>query len=241
MIYAEHVIGLRALERTRPDTPETAVAVQDRFQQIQESGALRARVSPKPVGEDGSTFELDRLAGDNRYVFMSHGPRYRELYPSHLCYGFIFDPKQLVVECGALVAPDLLEMYEDLLDKIVQEIDAELPPMPMTSDEEIAEFAGLFGEHDPEMLAYIQQQSTSRYWDIFEAVRDRDFTVEGAEAAHDRFLEQSARFQALLRKSGDEALSALWEMEYQAEILMLNDIPLKYAIGTIEAGVIRLK
>ncbi|MGL4559163.1 MAG: hypothetical protein ACRCV5_16810 [Afipia sp.] len=239
-IYAEHVIGLRAVELARQDDPETAVSVRLRFEQIRASGVLLPRVEPKPVGEDGSVFDFDRIAGDNQYVFLSHGARYRNLRKPSLCYGFVFDAQQLIHECGALVGPDMLEVYEDLLDKIVQDIDGSLPPLTAVSDEELSEFACLFGEHDPEMLAYIQQQSTSRYWDIFDAVRDGDFSVEGAEEALNRFLQQSAQLRGIMRRSGDEAIAALREMEMQAEILAPNSLLLKHAVGTIEAGEIYL-
>jgi hypothetical protein len=165
---------------------------------------------------------------------LSYGPRYRLLRPEHLCYGFAFDARQLVA-AGALVGVDMLDVYEDILNEIVQAIDASLPPLPPVSDEELVEFAGLFGEHDPEMLAFIKEQSTSRYWDIYNAVVEGDTTVEGATEARERFLVAATEAQVRERKAGREAL-ALLDGEEMLEIVVPDPLSLDQAVGVIKAG-----
>jgi hypothetical protein len=232
-MYAEHIIGLRATELARPDSPKTAVAVRRRFDAIEASGVLLPRPEPKAPGEDGSLFGLDRLAGDGRYVFLSYGARYREVREEALCYGFLFDPMALILQHGALVGPDMMEEYDTILDEVVREVDASLPPLPQASDAEIAEFMALMGEEDPGMAAYIQQASTSRYHDLCDAVISGDTAVEGAELAIRMFRERAQVAQAELRLSGADALNAL---TLGMEILVPDYLPLALCIGRIEAG-----
>lgn len=228
--YAEHIIGLKSLEYIH-DTPATHAAVRRRFEAIQRSGVLRPRSRPRhPVEDVGTMFELDWLAGDHNYVFLSYGPRYRLQRPPELCYGFVFDADQLIRERGALVGSDLLPEYELLLDGIIREIDASLPPLPAA---DIDEISAMLGSSDPDLLAYVREQSTSRYHDIERAVRNGDVSVEGAADAIARFKAQVGDLQRQHRVGGEAALARL---EPGMEILAPGELPLSYAIGTIEVG-----
>lgn len=236
-MYAEHIIGLRAQEHVHPQAENTAVAVRQRFEEIRALGLLLPRTEPKPLGEDGSVFDLDRLAGDGRYVFLSYGARYRLEREPALCYGFLFDAEMLIRRCGALVGPDMLDEYDTILDAVAREVDASLPPLPMASDEEIAKFMALVGEDDPEMATYIQQSSTSRYHYICDAVKSGDYSVEGARIATYKFREAAKQAQTRLRLSGQAALDAL---QPGMEILVYNQLALGWRLGTIEGGEICL-
>lgn len=233
-IYAEHILGLTASEMVKPAEPGSAASVRRRYQAIIRSGRLTPRTSPKPLGEDGSLRFLDRMAGDQRFVFLSYGPRYRDMRTPDTCYGFLFGAQHLIEQHGALVGPDLLGDYEDLLDRIIDEVDASLPPLPMISDGELAEFAALMGETDPNLLAYVQSASTSRRHDLETAIALGDWSVEGTATVRDRFCTEVGAIQAR-RLSGPAALASL---RPGLEILIPGQLTLSAAIGRIEAGVI---
>ncbi len=228
-MLAEHIIGLRADERGRP---EQAANVAQRFAAIKADGALRPRADEKPLGADGNLFELDRLAGDNAYVFLSVGERYRAYMHPALAYGFVFDPADLVINHGALVGPDLLQHYEQLLEECIATVAATLPPLEPISDAELAEFALLAGE-DPAMLAYVREQSVYRDSDIDMAIRLGDMTEPGAAEAVALFCSRVGAVQARWRHAGEQALAVLNE---NMEILVPGALPLSAACMTIEAG-----
>lgn len=229
MLYAEHIIGLTAAETC--DHTQVATIAQ-RFAAIKASGALRPRTTEKPLGADGNLFELDRLAGDNAYVFLSVGPRYRNYRHPAQVFGFVFDAKNLVINHGALVGPDLLQHYERLLEECIAEAATALPPLEPISDAELAEFDAIAGD-DPAMLAYVQAQSVYRDSDIDMAIRLGDMTEPGALEAVAMFQARVGALQAQWRKSGAVALAALNE---SMEILVPGALPLGAAIYTIEGG-----
>jgi hypothetical protein len=232
IIYAEHIIGMTAHEAAQPELDASAKKMRRRYEAILACGALQPHTAPRRVGQDGGMFELDHLAGDGQYVFLSYGPRYRSLRPAHLCYGFVFDAATLINTCGALVGEDLLCDYEDLLAEAIEEVDASLPPLPVASDDEMERVAALVGD-DPNLLAYIRQASASRYHDIERAVRLGDNSVEGMFAALTIFRLRVAELQALKRAGGTTAHAALFP---GVEILVPARLSLDYAVGRIESG-----
>lgn len=230
-MHAEHIIGLTAKEKSgAPAAIASAVAA--RFAAIRADGALRPYCAERPMGAHGNSFELDHLAGDSGYVFLSVGERYRRYAENGTAYGFVFDAERLVLECGALVGPDMLHHYEDLMEQCVAEVAATLPPLPMISEEELAGFATLAGD-DPAMLAYVREQSVYRDSDIDMAIRLGDMDEPGATEAVALFQQRAPAMQAQWRKSGDEALAML---EEGMEVLVKGSLPLALAIGTIEGG-----
>ena len=236
MMYAEHIIGLLPRERDCADDPAVVAAVRARFVQILHSGQLRAR-GARTVGQDGSIFELDVLAGDGQYVFLSYGPRYREVVPTALCFGFLFDANTLICQHNALVGPDMANAYDCAIDEAASTVVSLLPPLPAAADAEIAEFMQLMGESDPGMAAYIQQQSTSRYHDLCDAIRNNDRSAPGGAQAIDIFLARAQAAQEELRLAWPLALDALVP---GVEILVQSPLPLSAAVGVIEAGELRL-
>lgn len=244
-MFAEHVIGLSNTEAAaRFDESKQAAAVESlrqRFQAIQVAGELQPRSRPRNPSRDdhGSSFEFDLLAGDSDYIFLSYGPRYRHLYPDELCYGFVFNPEQLI-QAGALVGPDLIHDYEDLAHEIAEEVNARLPALPEASDQELEEFADLFGVHDQEMLAHIRQQSTSRYHDILDGMRYQDPSIPGAKIAMWLFRRRVSSIQAEHREAGKEALTLLEQEDTgNLEILFPGQLPLTWSTGTIVAGQVK--
>lgn len=236
-LYAEHIIGLRAVEHMREEDAGTIAAVVARYEYIRARGFLRGRENGKEMGEDGSLGDLDVRAGDGQYVFLSYGPRYRQLRQPQTCYGFIFDAVRLIRDYGALVGPDLLHHYDDILDRVARRVDKKLPPLPAISEAELAEFMALTGEDDPGMAAYIRQSSTSRYHDLCDGVRFDDASALGGAEAIDRFERMARRIQRWARVSGQRALTAL---QPGVEILVPSPLPLSAAIGCIEGGEIVL-
>ena len=230
-MHAEHIIGLTAKEKSG-DPAAIASAVAARFATIQADGALRPYCAERPLGAHGNSFELDHLAGDSGYVFLSVGERYRRYAENGTAFGFIFDAEQLVLGCGALVGPDMLHHYEDLMEQCIAEVAATLPPLPMISEEELAGFAALAGD-DPAMLAYVREQSVYRDSDIDMAIRCGDMDEPGAAEAVALFKQRAPALQAQWRKSGTEALAIL---EEGMEVLVKGSLPLTMAINTIEGG-----
>lgn len=227
-MIAEHIVGLTPLEYTQRD----GLSVRCRFEKIVAQGVLLP--AEKRNAENGSnSFDLDFLIGDNQYVFLSAGPRYRLDRPSALCYGFLFDAEDLIRNHGALVGPDLGAEYEEILDAVVREVDASLPPLAEISDEELDAFADAMGITDPDMLAHLRRESTSRYHDLIAAVTAGDLSVEGATQAIEQFKAEAKKMQDRLRLRGEDAIAALAE---GMEILVPTRLALALSIGTVEGG-----
>lgn len=235
-LYAEHIIGLRAVEHVREEDASTAAVVSARYEYIRACGFLTGRENGKDLGEDGSLGDLDIRAGDGQYVFLSYGPRYRHLRTPAACYGFLFDAAQLIRDYGALVGPDMLPYYDDILDRVARYVDRRLPALPAISEAELAEFMALVGEDDQGMAAYIRQESTSRYHDLCDAVRYDDASEPGGAEAIDRFQRMAHRIQRWARAGGRQALAAL---QPGLEILVPSPLPLTAAVGFVEAGEFR--
>lgn len=232
MKHAEHIIGLSAIERARKD----AQAARRRYEEVIAAGVLRPRGDGRRGLHDaGSTFTLDTLAGDGRYVFLSLGARYRTVREPELCYGFVFDAEQLI-RAGALVGPDLLGDYEEIADRIARRMEVVLPAAP-PSAEEPAEFAALFGADDPGMLAAMREMNRSNYWDLLDVLEHGDEEDPIAAEARRLFRVEAAAVQARRRVGGEAALARVCRQDERLEIVYPGEIPLAWAIGYIEAGV----
>src|SRR6185369_16810125 len=122
MLKAYHIIGpSSAADVARiADAHHQSRIIQelrDKHTAIIRSGALR----PAQAQEHSRQFALDRLAGDNQYVFLSVGKRYW-LSPDEANFGFLFDAEELLLHHGAILRDgDLMQAYEDLLDEIVSD------------------------------------------------------------------------------------------------------------------------
>lgn len=231
-MFAEHIIGLLPTEYSDPE--KSASDVRTRFERIKKDGILKPAAKREFMGTSNS-FDLDFLAGDNQYVFLSAGSRYRNERPDCVCYGFVFDAADLI-NYGALVGPDLANEYDALLDSVVRQVEAILPPLSTISDSELAEFAEAMGITDSAMLAHLRDESTSRYHDLIRAVEDQDASVEGATEAIGLFKAGAQKLQSEMRFSGAEAIARL---EKGMEILVPRQLPLALAKGTIECGVVK--
>jgi len=244
MITAEHIIGLSAMELGRcvyGDKDAIKTIIRQRFETIHQEGQLKPRGNfLRELDSQGSQRNFDLLAGDGKYIFLSAGSRYRQVRESDICYGFIFDAKDLI-EAGAIVGPDLLADYEALADEITIEVEATLPAKQPVSDEDLKEFAEKMGISDPGMLDFIRTDSTRRHHDIFSAMEDGDLSVPGAEQALMLWRE---RLPAILakRKSGVEALEMLKEGKGKGdlEILVEGPLDLQLSIGLIVGGQLKL-
>lgn len=227
-MIAEHIIGLTAAEYVQGD----GSSVHQRFEQIKAHGALLPATA-RNIGDASNSFALDFLAGDNQYVFLSAGPRYRVERPAHLCYGFLFNVEDLIRNHGALVGPDLGPEYEEILDAVVRDVDASLPPLPEIGDEELSQFAETMGITDPTVLAHLRKESTCRYHDLISAVTDGDLTVEGASQAIEMFKSEAKKIQKSSRLRGEAALAGLAE---GMEILVPTSLAIAMAVGAVEGG-----
>jgi hypothetical protein len=241
MGLAEHIIGLSAAEIGRyhyGGDAGVAEVVKHRFDAILRSGYLLARgarvKSPRGLKDHGNTFEFDHLAGDDRFIFLSAGSRYREIREPEICFGFVFDAEALVAD-GALVGPDLIENYEALAYEIAVEVESTLPPRPPMSNEELADFADAMGVKDPYMLQYIRSQSRRRYHDIIDGMKAKDESVPGVSEALALWCERLPTVQAK-RNRGTEALEMLRGADKDLEVLVEGPLSIAKAVATIEEG-----
>lgn len=229
-MFAEHIIGILPAERMNP--AESTESVRSRFHAIKSSGVLLP-AEKREFMSTSNSYDLDFLAGDNQYVFLSAGARYRDERPGCICYGFIFDPVELITNHGAVVGPDLANEYDALLDSVVRQVESTLPALPAISDDELAAFTELMGITDSSMIEHIRVESSSRYHDLIAAVEDQDDSVKGAAEAIKLFKIGAKKLQSEMRFSGQEAIDRLAE---GMEILVPKQLPLSLAKGTVEYG-----
>jgi hypothetical protein len=238
MMFAEHVIGLSARElgaaSYRGDEQVLGV-VRERFAQVLQDGYLRPRgETPLTLEHVGSLTDLDALAADNQYVFLSAGSRYRE-NRGNLAYGFVFNAADLVRR-GALVGKDMLSDYSDLAGEIATEMASHLPPPTPLSAEEIAEFAARFDEDDADVLAYVQDNENEHYYRIMDALLKGKQETEEERFAVQEFSRRVRILQSHARKTGAAALRLLTDCTGSVEILWPGSLPLSWSVGLIRGG-----
>jgi hypothetical protein len=223
MMNVEHIIA----KSIAPPTAEV-------FAQICADGELRPRRALRSAGEHGRTFALDHLAGDTEYLFLAYsdpryGSRYRQSLPPEHCYGFQFPVSALKGIEGVLVGDrDLLPLYDDALESAINEVLPHLPPL-LPDDEAVAEFLARFGDAPLGMEAALRESTTSRYWEIWDAVEAQDFSVLGVEEVMPKFISAVAQLQQKYRRPLAEA-----RITPQCEVLVPCPLPLSLCYGFIE-------
>src|SRR5437899_2145566 len=147
MLKAYHIIGPSSVADVarlgNSEYPEHQSRIiqelQAKHQAIIHSGALR----PAQEQEHSRQFALDRIVGDDKYVFLSVGKRYW-LSPDSANFGFLFDAEDLLLHHDAILRDgDLMQDYDDLLDEIVSEYTTSRDPALWTEEEKRLLFEAL--------------------------------------------------------------------------------------------------
>ena len=94
------------------------------YDAIVKAREIRPRGRKRRHGESGWGFETDYLAGDARYVFLGIGEKYQLETMNEARYFFAYDAHRLISEYDALVANDLANDYDALVDAIIEETNA---------------------------------------------------------------------------------------------------------------------
>ena len=191
---------------------------------------------------------MDWHAEDNEYVYFSPGNNdfYLMLQPDGTdgTYGFIFNAETLIREYNALVGPDLMTKYDELLHEVAKEIDARLPRK--TVDE--AALQAFFEQHaitDPNMQARMRQDEAENYYDVLYGMLDREMDVPGVREGLAAFKKRVKHLKAKYRVSGAAALARLRTDENlrsehpigtPLEILVASAVPISIAVGQIRRG-----
>lgn len=236
MIEAYHIIGLSDLDQGRVASErahaEILAHVQDRYACIVQSGFLR----PASVEDVHRTFALDRLAGDNEYVFLSIGKRYWSLLED-ANYGFVFDAEQLIRAGAILRSQDLLSSYEEALEEVTQGFIPFADPSTWTSEQITALFQSL--EDDGQTDSF---PSNDAYYALRDAIERQDTAYPHVKEAIALLKERMHALQQRVQGSGETALRLLYSGEAQGyELLVSTRLSLDYAIAHIISGQTRTK
>lgn len=202
----------------------------EKLSTIIHSGALR----PACAQEHSRQFALDRLVGDNQYVFLSIGKRYWHTL-EEANFGFLFDAEELLLHHGAILRDgDLMQDYEDLLDEIVSEYTTSRDPSQWTEEEKAALFEAL---DNPD--AHPDYKSPDEdYHNLIDAVQHGDMSVPYAQEATEQFKRRAHHLQSQKQYTGHEALQMALEKPDSGhyELLMPNQLYIPLARGYIIDG-----
>lgn len=245
MIAAYHIIGFSNIElggyayRPTPDrkaSVESAIAA--RYEAIRLAGVINARYhQPQAWDAPGRSNWADDLAGDDRYVFLSVGPRYTEQV-SEAAYGFVFDAASLISQGAILGVRDLAADYTDIIGEVAEEVAATLPRLPRISDTELDEFMTIMGETDPEMLQFISDNSTNPESELLESLREINADYPGYSRCVALIRDQITELHRETRLTGIAALNYLHShpADGQMEILVQDCLLLDRAVGYVQSG-----
>lgn len=236
MLKAYHIIGPSSVADVAriTDAHHQSRIIQelrDKHAAIIRSGALRQ--------EHSRQFALDRLAGDDQYVFLSIGKRYW-LSPDEANFGFIFDAEDLLLHHGAILRDgDLMQDYEDLLDEIVSEYTVSRDPSQWSEEEKAALFDAL---DNPD--AYPDYKSPDEdYHNLIDAIQHGDMSVPYAQEATEQFIRRAHHLQKQRQHTGHEAIQMASENAESGhyELLVPNQLYIPLAKGYIMSGEEALK
>lgn len=235
MLKAYHIIGPSSVADVAriADAHHQSRIIQelhDKHVAIIHSGALR----PAQEQEHSRQFALDRLVGDNQYVFLSVGKRYWHT-PDIANFGFIFDAETLLLRYGAILRDgDLMADYEDLLDEIVSEYTAPRDPSQWTEEEKQLLFDSL--DNPDEHKDY--KSPDEDYHVLMDAIQHGDMTVLHAQDAIEQFIRRAHYLQSQRQYTGHEAIQMATEKADNGhyELLVRDQLYIPLAKGYIMHG-----
>jgi hypothetical protein len=202
----------------------------DKHQSIVKSGALR----PAQDQEHSRQFALDRLVGDNQYVFLTIGKRYW-LSPDIANFGFIFDAEDLLLHYDAILRDgDLMQDYEDILDEVVSEFTTSKDPSQWTEEEKQFLFVAL---DNPD--AYPDYKSPDEdYHNLIDAIKHGDMSVPYAQEASEQFIRRAKHLQGQRQLTGEKAVTAALQSGNSGhyELLIKGHLDISLARGCVMHG-----
>ncbi len=240
MLKAYHIIGpSSAADVARiADAHHQSRIIQElreKHQSIIKSGALR----PAQEQEHSRQFALDRLVGDNQYVFMSIGRRYW-LSPDIANFGFIFDAEDLLLHHGAILRDgDLMQDYEDLLDEIVSEFTTSSDPSQWSEEEKAKLFEAL---DNPDKYPDYKSPDED-YHNLIDAIQHGDMSVPYASEASEQLIRRAHHLQSRKQHTGHEAVQMALQSGNSGhyELLVSSQLYIPLAKGYIMGGIETLK
>lgn len=243
MQAAHHIIGFRGLELGKLTFDPSSLAeiipeVRSRFEEIKAAGCIQARrfIQDDHWDRVGRSHWEDDLAGDDRYVFLSVGPRYNDQAPREATFGFVFEA-EILIEAGAILGlHDLAGDYTEIVGEAAEEVAATLPRLERISQAELDEFAAAMGVNDPAMLEFISDNSTNPESELLEALSQGNEAYPGYQTCLALIKERIQSLHQAKRFSGQAALHHLSQgpVDGRMEILVPNSLDLSLAVGFIE-------
>jgi len=240
---AYHIIGFRGLELGKlmsdsSSLAEIIPAIRLRFEEIKAAGCIHARCFIQDDHWDrvGRSHWEDDLTGDDRYVFLSVGPRYNDQAPIEATFGFVFDAEALI-EAGAILGlHDMAGDYTEIVGEAAEEIARTLPRLERISQAELDEFAVAMGVDDPAMLQFISDNSTNPESELLEALSQGGEDYPGYQTCLDLIRDRIQALHQTKRFSGQAALHRLRQGADNGclEILVPDSLALSLAVGFIE-------
>jgi hypothetical protein len=243
MLKAYHIISPSSLadagrlgNSAYPEHQERIIKeLSEKHKAIIHSGALR----PACAQEHSRQFALDRLVGDNQYVFLSVGKRYWHT-PDEANFGFLFDAEQLLLHHDAILRDeDLMQDYEDLLDEIVSEYTISRDPSQWTEEEKKALFEAL---ENPEKYSDYKSPDED-YHNLIDAIQHGDMAVPYAREATEQFIRRAHHLQKQKQYTGHEALQMASERSESGhyELLIKDRLYIPLCKGYVRDGQEMLK
>lgn len=236
LIQAYHMIGLDSVDLFRLKsgkiTEDDLAQKQARlFQKIQGDGKLLTSHQVESVSRQ---FHLDRLVGDNQYIFLSLGKRYWN-EPEASNFGFLFDAEELLHEGAILRDGDFLSIYEDILHDVVRSFAPDRREDQWSQQELATMMAALSDPH----ADYVSPNDD--YYNLLDDVEHQQIDAPLCKEATEAFLQQVKAFQSEHQWEGGKAIErARKEGETgRYEILVKGELPIAKAMGTVENGIIK--
>lgn len=244
-IKAYHIIGFKSIELGRltyhPDPKDLSriqATLATRFAQIKEAGCISARrhLSQDPYDNPGRSNWEDDLVGDDQYVFLSVGPRYRDQTPAGTAFGWVFDAEDLIERGAILGLCDLAADYTDIIGQVAEEVAETLPRLLRISEAELDEFMALVGANEPGLRQAVSDGSTDPESDLLEALSWGNVDYPGYDEVIRRIKPRFERLHGEIRLTGEAALGYLRGADYQSgemEILVKDRLDLSSAVEVI--------
>ena len=216
----------------------------DKYMIIKKEGEILPSTRLCQEYSESSIYIYDKFAGDDQFVFLSSPGRIPITSNEVDVYGFVFEAEILILEYKALVGPDLLKKYVELMRVCACDV-AEILQQNASGKEGLSV---LLDENKiiPDFDASDVIQVISFYQElILQAISTDNTSVLGVSDTIEMFKDNVAKLQKKIRSKGKDALELLkqdppsWSLDWW-EILVKDSLPIKIAIGEIKKGEVML-
>ena len=197
----------------------------DKYKIIKKEGKILPSTHLRQKYSESSLYNLDKLAGDAQFVFLS-SPRHIPVKKNETdIYGFVYEAEFLISKYKALVGYDLFGEYVNLVLEC-----ASCVAEGLLVKSEIAPYF-----EDP--VAY--QKINSCCEAIVQAIDAEDTDALGVSETIEMYKEKVPKLQKKIRREGEEALELLKQDPPDCslswwEILVRGNLPVEIAIGEIK-------